>query len=123
VTGTSHTIRIRKEAPRRLVFEVLASTGTLLARSTPFATICKLEAGLSVLTAAARAPETVVVSSGSTTSVSPGGRRSRVVLEGELRPGQQRELLSGILEAAVVDDRPESERRADLSGPLCDLTD
>lgn len=124
MTGTNHTIRIRREAPRRLVFEVLASTGTLLARSAPFATICKLEAGLSVLTAAARGAETaVVVSSGSTTSLSPGGRRSRVVLEGELRPVQQRELLAGILEAAVVDDRRESERRADLSGPLCDLTD
>lgn len=124
MTGTKHTIRIKKEAPRRLVFEVLTSTGTLLARSTPFATICKLEAGLSILTAAARGPETpVVVVAGTTTSVTPGGRRSRVVLEGELRSARQRQLLAGILEAAVLDDRPESERRADLSGPLCDLTD
>jgi hypothetical protein len=124
LSRTKHTVRIKKEAPRRLVFEVLASTGTLLARSTPFATICKLEAGLSVLTAAARGPEAaVVVNSGSTTSVTPGGRRSRVVLEGELHPGRQRQLLAGILDATVVDDRPESERRADLSGPLCVLTD
>lgn len=124
MTGTRHTIRIKKEAPRRLVFEVLDSTSTLLARSAPFTTICKMEAGLSVLTAAARRPETaVVLNSGSTTSVTPGGRRSRVVLEGELHPGRQRQLLAGILDAAVVDDRPESERRADLSGPLCDLTD
>jgi hypothetical protein len=122
--GTRHTIRIKKEAPRRLVFEVLDSTGTFLARSTPLTTICKLEARLSVLTAAARGPEAaVVVNSGRTTSVTPGGRRSRVVLEGELHPDRQRDLLAGIQDAAVVDHRPESERRADLSGPLCDLTD
>lgn len=36
---TPHTIRIVKEASRRLQFEVLSSNGALLVRSTPYATI------------------------------------------------------------------------------------
>jgi hypothetical protein len=122
VTATRHTIRIKREAPGCLRFEVLGSTGTLLARSTPYASICKLEAGLSVLTALARESETVVIRfDGNTTSVIPVGRRSRVILEGELHPAQRRVLFAGIPDAVVVDERPQKDRRSDLSGPLCAL--
>ncbi len=124
MTATKHTIRIKKQATRRLVFEVQGSTGALLARSTPFTSICKLEAGLSVLTAAARESESAIISvDDNTTSVTPAGRRSRVLLEGKLPPEHRRVLFAGILEAVVVDDRPPNERRDDLSGPLCVLTD
>ncbi len=124
MTASKHTIRIKKQATRRLVFEVQDSTGALLARSTPFTSICKLEAGLSVLTAAARESEAAIISvDDNTTSVTPGGRRSRVLLEGKLLPESRRVLLAGVLEAVVVDDRPPNERRIDLSGPVCALTD
>lgn len=124
MTATKQTIRIKKDAPHQLVFEVLDSTGALLARSTPFPSICKLEGGLAVLVAAARKAETAVITIDvSTTTVTPAGRRSRVRLEGALRPEHRRALFGGILEAVVVDDRPPHERRSDLSGPLCELTD
>jgi len=119
-----HTVRIKKEAPRRLVFEVVSATGALLARSAPFVSICKLEAGLSILTAAARGAESAVVNiDGNNTSVAPAGQRSRVLLEGNLHPEHRRVLFAGITEAVVIDARPPKERRDDLSGPLCGLID
>jgi hypothetical protein len=120
----THTIRIKKEAPRRLVFEVLSPSGTLLARSATFASICKLEAALSLLTAAGPAIESAAFGTeGETTWVRPGTRRSRMALEGSLPANRVAQLLTGIPSASVVDDRPPSERRADLSGRRCDLTD
>jgi hypothetical protein len=122
--ATKQTIRIKREAPHHLVFEVLDSTGTSLARSTPFASICKLEGGLAVLVAAARKAETAVINiDGSTTSVITAGRSSRMRLGGTLSPEHRRVLFGGILEEVVVDDRLPHERRSDLSGPLCELTD
>jgi hypothetical protein len=124
MTETNQTIRIKKGAPRHLVFEVLDSKGALLARSTPFASICKLEAGLALLVAAARESEAAVINiDGSTTSVTPADRRTRVRFEGTVPPERLRVLFNGLLEAVVVDDRSPSERRKDLSGVLCDLTD
>lgn len=118
----SHTIRIKKDAPRCLVFEVMSWSGALLARSAPYASICKLEVGLTVLRAAAEAAEAATIDTdGSTTWVRPGGRRSRVALEGRLAADRISQLLAGLPLAAVVDDRPPSERRADLSGRLCDI--
>ncbi len=38
------TIRIKKDAPHHLMFEMLDSTETLLVRSKPFASICKMGA-------------------------------------------------------------------------------
>ncbi len=118
----AHTIRIKKDAPHGLVFEVASSSGTLLARSNPYISICKLEAALSVLTAAAKAAKAVSIDTdGHTTWVTPGGRKSRVALEGGLSDDRVTHLLMGVASATVIDDRPPEARRSDLSGRLCDL--
>ncbi|MFT3953795.1 MAG: hypothetical protein QM722_05185 [Piscinibacter sp.] len=122
MTEFSHTIRIKKDAPRCLVFEVASSSGGLLARSAPYASICKLEAGLTVLRAAAESAEAAAVETdGATTWVRPGDRRSRVALKGMLSTDLVAQVLAGLPSAVIVDDRPPSERRADLSGQFCDL--
>jgi hypothetical protein len=118
-----HTIRIKKEATRRLVFEVLNSTGELMARSTSFDSICKREDGLSTLMAAARANEVVTINfDGTVTSLTAAGRKSRVLHEGELHRELASVLLAGILDAVVADHRPTMGRRSDLGGPLSAVT-
>lgn len=120
----AHTVRIKKDAPRSLVFEVMNASGRLIARSAPYTSICKLEAGLATLTASAEAPESAVVNSdGHITWVRAATRRSRVALEGLLLHDVVAELLMGLPSAVVVDARPPHERRTDLTGPLCDLSD
>jgi hypothetical protein len=119
-----HTVRIKKNAPRCLYFEVASASGNLIVRSTPYTSICKLETGLAGLTATAATPESVVVNSdGSTTWIGTTTRRSHVALEGLLSHGDVAELLAGLPSAIVVDARPSHERRADLTGPLCNLSD
>lgn len=119
----THIVRIKKDAPRRLVFEIENSQGVLLARSASYTSICKLEAGLSVLTAAAdKAEHAAINTDGETTWVRPEGRRTRVALDGQLGADLIAQVLLGVPSAMVIDDRPASERRADLSGQLCDLT-
>ncbi|MEI8304080.1 MAG: hypothetical protein WCG13_12385 [Burkholderiales bacterium] len=121
---TKYAIRTKKTAPCRLVFEVLTSTETLLVRSARFVPIRKPKAGSSVLTSAARDSEMGVTKFHvNTVSLTPRWRRGRVILEGELHPDDRWGLLEGISEAFAVDERPQNERREDLSGLLCDLTD
>ena len=122
MTPAPCTIRIKKDATRRLVFEVVDRAGLLLARSAPYSSICKLEAGLATLLAAGREADTSVVYRGDTaTAIGPVGRRSRVRLMSELSPSRIREILASLPEAVVSDERSPSERRYDLSGWLCDL--
>jgi len=123
VPESVHRVLIKKRASRCLVFEVQNSNGRLLARSRPYTTICTLEASLSVLTAAAHAGHRVEHSEGDrTTFVMPVSSRRRVELEGPLQPGAVADLLEGLPAALIVDERPAAERRSDLSGRLCELS-
>lgn len=116
-------VLIKKLAPRCLVFEVVDGAGKLLARSLPYTTICKLEAGLSVLSAAAEsAHRTEFADDEPTTWVMPAVGRRRVALEGRHGSDALVQLLQGIPQAELVDERPAAERRTDLSGQLCELT-
>lgn len=118
----THTIRIKKGGPRSLHFEVDSGAGRGIATSASFDTICLLEAGLSVLVQAAQSPSSVAVEFGAgTTSLGPSKRRMRVRFVGHLDADGIREVLAGALTAVVVDERPSSQRRANLSGRLCDL--
>ena len=115
-------IRIKKDAARRLVFEVLDGTGSLLARSAPYPSICKLEAGLAMLMAAAQESDRAVIDRGdSSTAIGPVGRRGRVHVQGNLSRGRIQKLLASVPKAVVRDERSAGERRYDLSGPLCHL--
>jgi hypothetical protein len=117
-----HTLRIKKDDRRRLVLEVVSSSGALLARTTPYPTICKLEVGLSVLAEAAEAAGTVTFDEDNqVTRVGPRSRRTRIALEGRVEPSDVLQMLEGIPSSLVVDERSPSERRFELSGRLQDL--
>lgn len=122
MTSAPYTVRIKKDATRRLVFEVVDGEGSLLARSAPYSSICKLEAGLALLIAAGQDAGRAVIDRGEiATAIGPGGRRGRVRVTGDLSPNRIREILASLPEAVVSDDRSPGERRYELSGRLCDL--
>jgi hypothetical protein len=117
-----HTFRIKKGGPRQLYFLVEHGAGHQIATSETFATICKLEAGLAVLLEAAQSPESVVIEhDAEVTSLGSAGRRARVRFRGRLTDDGISGLLRGAMTAALIDERPDGRRRADLSGPLCDF--
>ena len=118
----THTIRIEKGGRRGLHFEVNSGAAREIATSTSSDTICRLETGLSILFQAARSPSSAAVELNvDTTSVGPSKRRKRVRFVGHFDADGIRKLLAGALTAIVVDERPADQRRADLSGRLCDL--
>jgi len=118
----THTIRIKKRGPRDLYFDVESATGHRIAISSPFDTICRLESGLAALVAAAQRPDRAVVErSDQTTSIGSSTGRRRVRFVGCVEDTSVRELLSGAVTARVADERPDGQRRADLSGRLCEL--
>jgi hypothetical protein len=117
-----HTFRIKKGGPRQLFFLVDRDAGHRIATSETFDTICKLESGLAVLLEAAKSPESVVVErDAEVTSLGSAGRRMRVRFRGCLDDDGVRELLRGAMTATLIDERPSGQRRADLSGRLCEL--
>ena len=117
-----HTFRIKKGGPRQLFFLVDRDAGHRIATSETFDTICKLESGLAVLLEAAKSPESVVVErDAEVTSLGSAARRMRVRFRGRLDDDGVRELLRGAMTAALIDERPNGQRRADLSGRLCEL--
>ena len=119
----NHSIRIKREGPRRLIFEVLDGAGKNLGVSEPFTTICRLEAGFATLCEAAKSPEGIKVShSSGRTSVGSGLGRRQLHFVGRLQDDAIHEILVGAQGATIVDERPQEHRRGDLSGPLRDLT-
>lgn len=118
-----HTIRIKKGCPRNLYFLVDRGAGHQIATSAAFDTICKLESGLAVLFEAALSPpESVVVDrNGEATCLGPTARRMRIRFVGRLEDDGIRELPVGAATGTVIVERPAGQRRADLSGPLCEL--
>ena len=117
-----HTFRIKKGSPRQLFVLVDRDADHRIATSETFYTICKLESGLAVLLEATKSPESVVVERGTeVTSLGSAARRMRVRFRGRLDDDGVRELLRGAMTAALIDERPNGQRRADLSGRLCEL--
>ena len=118
----THTIRIKKRGPRDLYFDVEGGTGHRIATSSPFDTICRLESGLAVLGDAAQNPVRAIVErDDETTSIGSSPGRKRVRFVGCLKDTGVRDLLSGVETARVVDERPEDQRRVDLSGRLSEV--
>ena len=117
-----HTFRIKKGGPRQLYFLVDRGADQRITTSENFHTICKLEAGLAVLLEAAQSPESALVErDAEVTSLGSAGRRMRVRLRGRLDDDGVRELLRGAMTATLIDERPNGQPRADLSGHLCEL--
>ena len=117
-----HTFRIKKGGARQLYFLVDRGADHPVATSQTFDTICKLESGLAVLLEAAKSPESVVVErDADVTSLGSIGRRMRVRFRGHLDDDGIRELLQGVTTATLIDERPNGQRRADLSGRLCEF--
>ena len=117
-----HTFRIKKSGARQLYFLVDRGADHPVATSQTFDTICKLESGLAVLLEAAKSPESVVVErDAEVTSLGSIGRRMRVRFRGHLDNDGVRGLLRGVMTATLIDERPNGQRRADLSGRLCEL--
>lgn len=118
----AQTIRVKRRGPQDLYFEVATGAGDPIATSSRFETICRLESGLAVLIAAAQNPERAVMEGDDeTTSIGSSSNRKRVQFVGRLTNTLVLDLLSGVDKASVVDERPASQRRADLSGRLCEL--
>jgi hypothetical protein len=117
-----HTFRIKKDGPRKLYFLVDLGAGHGVATSETFDTICKLESSLAFLLEVAQSPESVVVErDAEVTKLGSAARRTRVRFRGHLDDDAVRELLRHAMTAALIDDRPAWQRRADLSGRLCEL--
>ena len=117
-----HTFCIKKGGPRQLFFLVDLDADHRIATSETFDTICKLESALAVLLEVVNFPESVVVErDAKVTSLGSAGRRMRVRFRGRLDDDGVRELLRGVMTAVLIDERPSGQRRADLSGRLCEF--
>ena len=117
-----HTFRIKKGGPRQLFFLVDLDADHRIATSETFDTICKLESALAVLLEVVKFPESVVVErDAEVTSLGSAGRRMRVRFRGRLDDDGVRALLRGVMTATLIDERPNGQRRADLSGRLCEF--
>ena len=118
------TTSVQPTSPTILLLSIERFRGikSLTWRPGPGDTICRLETGWATLTAAAQSAQSAVVERDArTTSLVPGARRSRVRFVGDLSDDEVRDLLSGAGTAKVVDERPAGQRRANLTGRLCDL--
>lgn len=116
------TIRIKRSGPGRLFFEVHAEGAIPLLTSAHYSTICKMEAGLALLVAAARSPSTLLVEpTADTVKIGMKDKRGRVTFVGQISETLVQRAMSTIASAQVIDERPPEQRRTDLSGRLCDL--
>lgn len=116
------TFRIKTGGPRQLYFLVDRGADHRIATSETFDTICKLESGLAVVLEAAKFPESALIErDAEVTSLGSARRRKRVRFRGHLRDDEVRGLLRGAMPAALIDERPEGQRRGDLSGRFCEL--
>lgn len=113
------TVVIHSGDEGTLGFEVRGPDGRALATSTPFATICRLEAALATLAgAAAQEWKVTTLPTGSVVSV---GRR-KVQLREPLAQAEVAAVIHAAAAARIEDRRPANRRRQDLSGLRCDLS-
>ena len=118
----ANTIRIKRAGPRALYFDLARGAGQTPATGTVYETICRLEAGLSLLYQACQAPTSAVVyRDAETTSMRPTGRRGRVRLVGRLNDDHARELFQVANTAIMIHERPVAQRHTEMSGRLCGL--
>lgn len=116
------TIRIKRSGRGKLYFEVYVEGASPVLASGHYSSICKMEAGLALLFAAASSPDDLLVESDEeATRVGLRGKRGRVPFVGRLAETMVRRAICTIASAQVVDDRPPEQRRTDLSGSLCDI--
>lgn len=116
------TIRIKRSGPGKLYFEVYVDGAIPVLTSAYYSSICKMEAGLTLLFAAASSPNDLLVEPNiDGTRVGLKDRRGRVPFVGRLAESLVQRAMCTIASAEVVDDRPPEQRRTDLSGSLCDL--
>jgi hypothetical protein len=118
----SSTIRIKRSGPGKLFFEVHSEGAIPALTSAHYSTICKMEAGLALLFAAARSPGALRMEPDEgAMRIGLKGKRGRVTFVGQLSESMVQIVMPTIASAHVIDDRPPEQRRADLSGRLCDL--
>lgn len=118
------TIRIKRSGPGRLLFEIHVDGATPLLTSAHYSSICKMEAGLALLVAAARSPSDLLVEpAADTVKVGLKDKRGRVTFVGQVSETLVQGAMSTIASAQVIDERPPERRRTALSGRLCDLHD
>lgn len=112
------TIRIDERAG--LFYEVRDHAGHAIARSTTFASICKLEESLAALYRACAAKErcTWSIESGVTT-LRFGSTRRAFRIQGALQSVHIEQLLECVAVGRLVDARPPERRRTDLSQGSC----
>jgi len=103
----------------KVCFKIRSADGTLLATSPSFPTICRLEAALQTLASAA--VHDWKLSTGPSGSLVKVGRR-QVPLREHLSLAAVSAVVQTVAAARIVDERPASRRRYDLSGLRCDLT-
>lgn len=118
----SSTIRIKRSGPGKVFFEVHAEGAIPVLTSAHYRTICKMEAGLALLFAAAHSPSALLIEPGEDAMrIGLKNKRGRVTFDGQLSESMVQSAMSTIASAQVIDDRPPERRRTDLSGRLCDL--
>jgi len=113
------TIRVRFDPADKLVFDIEVEAGQASIRSAQFRSICRLESALGLLhrlSESSAAPG--VFRKLEATGLSEDGRRAQVTLQATLSAEQVAALLAQLNSARVVDERPETRRRSDVSGPL-----
>ncbi|WP_148210900.1 hypothetical protein [Methylibium petroleiphilum] len=115
------SIVIRTGTPGTVVFEVMGSTGEVLAKSMPFPTICRLEAALASMGAAVDGTWRATCGPEGGTLLLVG--RRRIPLHGTPSEAEVSLAIQVVAEARIIDLRPEGRRRQDLTGLRCDLSD
>jgi hypothetical protein len=115
------TVRVYN-SPSGVRFEIIDPKGSTVARSIEYRTICKLEDGLRSLYKISARFETVVINnSGGMTLLSSNAIRCRLNLSTVTSIDQFSQELKCIPNAQVRDDRDQSRKRTNLSGPLKSL--
>lgn len=115
------SITIRGGEGGALLFDVRDSAGAVLVTCGPFATICRLEAALAAMGAAAGLPWQSAHEHSEETVLRVGRRKIR--LQGKLTESVVQLALQAVADGRIIDERPPARRRHDLTGRRCDLSD
>jgi hypothetical protein len=116
------TIQIKIDALSGLRLKLTRPDGLILAATQPFRTICRLEDALSTLAAILANPASAVTEQAlNSTAIKAEGSRRRIHFEGALPEQVVNQILQLSPRSIVVDGRPPTRRRFELSGKLCDL--
>lgn len=116
------TLRVMNGDDARPYFSVTLPRAGKAVKSTPYQSICKLEEAVRRLMHLSTSGSEVRTIYGDGTTVVRGeSLRHSVRLQGDVSREDAMELLDGIANADVVDQRPSGRRRTDLTGPACSL--